>query len=163
MWAQSGLCLQPQSSHFTITCCLLGVKPNSSPLSKLSLVCMSSCNVARTHPYAHPQHMKVVKRFVCIWHWYGTNLGCVYSLNHLTSPLLVAWKLLRILALTSKSLVSMSSCNVARTHPYAHPQHMKVVKHFVYVWHWCESIWVGFTAPITALHHDLKHKSKQEY
>jgi hypothetical protein len=33
----------------------------------------------------------------------------------------------------SNSLVGMSGRNVVRTHPYAHPQHMKVVKHLLYI------------------------------
>ena len=88
-------------------------------------------------PYAHPQHIKVVKHFVYVWHRYKINLDWVYSFNHPISPWFVAWDLPRSLA-NSKSLVNLSSHYVLRTHPYAHPQHMKVVKHFVYVWHWCE-------------------------
>jgi hypothetical protein len=34
---------------------------------------------------------------------------------------------------TSKSLVKESGCNVVRTHPYAHPLHMKFVKHISWV------------------------------
>ena len=40
--------------------------------------------------------------------------------------------------MTSQSLVNESGRNVVRTHPYSHPLHMKVVKHLVCVWHWCE-------------------------
>ena len=70
---------------------LPGSNPEFSPTSK-SLVGMSSCNVVRTHPYAHPQHMKVVKHFVYVWHWYEINLDWVYSLNHRTSPPFVVWE-----------------------------------------------------------------------
>ena len=62
-----------------------------------SLVNESGRNVVRTHPYSHPQHMKVVKRLACVWHWYGINLDWVYSLNHCTSPSFVAQELPRFL------------------------------------------------------------------
>ena len=58
------------------------------------------------------------------------NMGWVYSLNHrfssshITCPDL--WQ-------NSKSLVGMSNHNVVGTHPYAHPQHIKVVKHLIYI------------------------------
>jgi len=197
MWDESGLGLQPQSSHFTIICCL-GVTQNSSQLPKAcstwaAVMCwghihmhihtiwrlsytlyvlgidlrwiwigstvsitvfllqllpgsypefllsfksmdrMSSCNVVRTHPYAHPQHMKVVKHFMClalIWDQSGLD----YRLNHCIFLHLLPGSYPEFL-LSSKSLDCMSSCNVVRTHPYAHPQHMKVVKHFVCAWH----------------------------
>jgi hypothetical protein len=136
MWDQSGLVLQSQSLHFTMICCL-GVTQNSSQSNSKSLADMSSWNVARTHPYAHPQHMAVVKHCVCLTlMWDQSGLGLQYQSPHFT--------MICCLGVTQKSskipkcLADMSSWNVARTHPYAHPQHMKVVKHLVYVWHWCE-------------------------
>jgi hypothetical protein len=40
---------------------------------------------------------------------------------------------------TSKSLADGSSGNMVRTDTYAHPQHMKDVKHIICVWDWCGS------------------------
>jgi len=51
-----------------------------------SLVDMSGNKVVWTHPYAHPQHVKVVKHLIYIWHWCEMNMGWVYSLNQLISP-----------------------------------------------------------------------------
>jgi hypothetical protein len=201
MWDQSGLGLQPQSPHFTMSYCL-GVTKNLSKIPKAwstraavmrqghihmhihsiwrlsntlympdidvrsiwigstasitalhhellpgsyqefeqnpkSLVNTSSHNAARTHPYAHPQHMKVVKHFVYAWHWPEINLDWVYCLNQCISPSVIAWELPRIRAKKNlKSLADTTGSNVVRTHPYAHPQHMRVVKHLVYAWHW---------------------------
>ena len=33
----------------------------------------------------------------------------------------------------STSLIGKSGRNVVKTHPYAHPQHIKVVKHLIYI------------------------------
>ena len=35
--------------------------------------------------------------------------------------------------------------NSVRVHPYAHPQHLKVLKHFVYIQHGCGSYRLGHT------------------
>jgi hypothetical protein len=42
-------------------------------------------------------------------------------------------------------------CNSVRVHPCAHPQHIKVLKHFVYIWYECEMQSMGFWS----LNHDL--------
>jgi hypothetical protein len=36
-----------------------------------------------------------------------------------------------------QSLEDGSYCNIVKTHPYAHPLHMKVAKHLSYVWSGC--------------------------
>ena len=36
----------------------------------------------RVHPYAHPQHMKVLNHFIYIQYGCGMQSGMVYSLNH---------------------------------------------------------------------------------
>ena len=94
--------------------------------------------VNTSSPYAHPQHIKLVKHLSYVWHWCEINLDWVYSLNHCISPSYVLPGQYPEFYQNSKSLVNMSSRNVVRTHPYAHPQHMKVVKLLAYVWHWCE-------------------------
>ncbi len=59
---------------------------------------MSGRKVLGTHPYAHPQHIKVVKHLSYIWRWCEMNMGWVYSLNHRISPSLISWELPRFLA-----------------------------------------------------------------
>ncbi len=41
--------------------------------------------------------------------------------------------------------------NSVRVHPYAHPQHLKVLKHFLYIQYGCEMQSMG----ICSLNHDL--------
>jgi len=61
-----GLGLQPQSHHFTITDQLrLETNPDLWHNST-SFVDMSGHNVVWTHPYAHPQHIMVVKYLIYI-------------------------------------------------------------------------------------------------
>jgi hypothetical protein len=47
----------------------------------------------RVHPYAHPQHMKVLNHFLYIQYGCGMKSGMVYSLNHdtITSFGLQTW------------------------------------------------------------------------
>ena len=78
--------------------------------------------------------MKVVKRLACVWHWCGINLDWVYSLNHCTSSSFVAQELPRFLG---KSFISRGFWNVVMRHPYAHPQHIRFVKHLACFWNWC--------------------------
>jgi hypothetical protein len=39
----------------------------------------------RVHPYAHPQHMKVLKHFIYMQYGCGMQSVVVYSLNHDTT------------------------------------------------------------------------------
>ena len=48
----------------------------------------SQGNVVRTHPYAYPQHMKVVKHFIYVWHRYEIICEWVYSVTQCTTPAL---------------------------------------------------------------------------
>jgi hypothetical protein len=83
MWDEYGLGLQPQSP-LSMSYIAWGW-PDFSQNSK-SLVGMSGCNVVGTHPYAHPQHIKVVKHLIYVWHWCEMNMGWVYCVNHRISP-----------------------------------------------------------------------------
>ena len=42
-------------------------------------------------------------------------------------------------------------CNSVRVLPCAHPQHIKVLKHCVYIWYECEMQSMGFGASIMTL------------
>jgi hypothetical protein len=78
--------------------------------------------------YAHPRHLKVLKRFVFIQYQYGCGMQSMgaCSLNHDTT--------------TSYRLghppfflkfMPTCTCNTAiRMHPYVHPQHLKVLNTF---------------------------------
>jgi len=95
-----------------------------------SLVDMSGRKVVWTHPYAHPQHIKIVKHLLYIymevrWIWVGSTASITsfhHDISAETCPDL--WQ-------NSKGLVDMSGHNMVWTHPYAHPQHIKVVKQLI--------------------------------
>jgi hypothetical protein len=97
----------------------------------------------RVHPYAHPQHLKVLKHFVYIQYGCGMQSMGVCSLNHdLTSYRLSHTHI------PSNSPPLAQCINGIRMHPYAHPQHLKVLKHCAYIqfWMWDEVSQWGFSA-----------------
>jgi|688.fasta_scaffold610474_1 hypothetical protein len=87
----------------------------------------------RVHPYAHPQHIKVLKHFVYIQYRCGMRSLGFLSLNHdiITSLGLIHTPIIQ------KSTVNLNRHNSVRMHPYAHSQHIKVLKHYVYIQHGC--------------------------
>ena len=109
-------------------------------LTSNNLVNLRISMVMRTHPYAHPQHIKVLKCLICVSHWSESHLsGCIAS----TTTTLWWGLLLRMypqfeLTSQNKSLADLRNSNVVRMHPFAHPQHVKVVKCFIFVWYWSE-------------------------
>jgi hypothetical protein len=80
--------------------------------------------------------MKVVKHLACVWHWCGIRFNWVGILNHCSSPSFVARKLPRFLGDLFPKLCQQGLLECCMN-PYAHPLHMKVVKHLACVWHWC--------------------------
>ena len=109
-----------QYPHYTLVSHLEGI-PIIPGLTSTGLFGKTSSNVIRTHPYAHPQHMKVTItiHFVCVWQWSGSHLGWAYSLNKHNTLLVApqrypefysrylprAW--LTSLAVTQKGLIHM--------------------------------------------------------
>jgi len=85
--------------------------------------------------------MKIVNPLLYVYHWCGSHLGQVYSLNkHTTLVLLAHQEIPRIPGVTtSKSLSCKTSSNVIKSHPYAHPHHTKILNHILHVCHWCWS------------------------
>jgi len=149
-------------------------------------------NSVRVHPYAHPQHMKVLKHFLYIEYGCGMQSVVAYSLNHDTTMsfgprLTTIFRNLPPPTQVYQCSKGASICpstayegaqslsihpiwmwdavsgglqpqpchhnfiwdspypsfqkfghhlhryNSVRVHPYAHPQHMKVLKHFLYI------------------------------
>jgi hypothetical protein len=135
MCNQSGLGLQPQSPHFTISYCM-GITQNSTKIPKA----WSALSAVMWWGHIH-MHIHSIWRLSNTFHmsdidvqsiWIGSTVSITafhHQLLHGHYPEFYQ---------NSKSLVSISSNdNVVRTHPYAHPQHMKAVKHLSYVWHRC--------------------------
>ena len=90
-------------------------------------------NSVRLHPNAHLHQMKLPKDFVI----YDMDVGCslqgVWSLNHAITTSLG----LRPTPIFVKSTPDLQRRNSVRVHPYTHQQHIKVLKHFVYIWYRC--------------------------
>ena len=83
-------------------------------------------NSVRAHPYAHPQHINVIKHFVYIC---GMDSKWVWSLNHdITTSLRLCNTPIFV-----NSTPDLHRHNSVRADPYAHPQHIKVLKHFLYI------------------------------
>jgi hypothetical protein len=126
-WMQSmGVC---SLNHDTATSYRLGYTP--FPL-KSPPTC--TCNTAiMMHLYAHPQHLKVLKHFPYIEYGCWMQSMGVCSLNHDTAT---SYRLGHT-PFPQKSPPTCT-CNTAiMMHPYAHPQHLKVLKLFVYpIWMW---------------------------
>ena len=105
------------------------------------------CNSVRVHLYAHPQHIKVLKHFTFIWYGCGMQSTGLWSLNHdLTASLGLSHA-----PNFPKIHPNLHMRNSVRVHPYAHPQHIKVLKHFVYTWYGCGMQSMG----LWSLNHDL--------
>ncbi len=83
----------------------------------------------RVHPYAHPQHIKVLELFLYIYYGCGMQSTGVWSLNHDIATSLG----LSPTPIFLKPTPNLHRLNSVRVHPYAHPQHIKVLKHFVYI------------------------------
>jgi hypothetical protein len=103
--------------------------------------------VIRVCPYAHPQLLKVLKHYAYICHgWRMQSLG-VWSLNRdLTTSLGLSHA-----PIFRKIHPHPYRRNSVRVHPYAHPQHLKVLKHFVYFQYGCGMQSMG----VCSLNHDL--------
>ncbi len=69
--------LQPQPWHHTVIWAM--PYPN---FPKFGPHPLHSYNSVIVHPYAHPQHMKVLKHFMFIQYGCGMQSVVVYSLNH---------------------------------------------------------------------------------
>ena len=156
MWNQSGLGLQPQSLHFTICCCLGLTQNSSSPLPKAWSAWAAVMWWGHIpHPYAHPQHKKVVKHLcICLtWMWDQSGLGLQPQSPHFTfscylgviansRPLPKAWSAWA--AVMWWWHIHMHIHSIWRLSNTSHMLDIDV-----------KSIWIGSTASITALHHQL--------
>jgi hypothetical protein len=81
----------------------------------------------RVHPYVHPQHLKELKHFV-----YMTWLGDAVSGGLEPQP----WSYnITLTPNFPKIHPHPNGHNSVRVHPYAHPQHLKVLKHCAYICH----------------------------
>jgi hypothetical protein len=92
-----------------------------------------------TYAYAHPQHIKIMKYLKClalIWEpsWMG-----IYHLTHTTVLTYLVSTNYAPCKPSHTILSTMIQVRTTRSHPYAHPQHIKIVKHLLHVEHSCAS------------------------
>ncbi len=97
---------------------------------------------------AHPQHIKVLKhfgyiRYGCVQHFTG-----VWSLNH---DVTISLQLSHTPIFLKSPPHLLHRPTSVRVHPSAHPRHIKVIKHFVYIWHECGM----HSKRIWSLNHDI--------
>jgi len=83
--------------------------------------------------------MKVLKHFIYVSYGCVMQSGVVYSLNKDT--MMSFW--LRQNPNFEKFAPPLYRYNCVRVHPNAFPQHMKVLKHFIYVLWMCDAEWGG--------------------
>jgi hypothetical protein len=99
----------------------------------------------RMHPYAHPQHLKVLKLFVYpIWMWDAINGGLKPQPWH--PNIIQAWPY----PIFPKPPSPPAHVIQLLMHPYVHPQHLKVLKLFVYIQYGCGMQSMG----VFSLNHD---------
>ena len=146
MWDALQAGLEPQPWHDNITWAWAQLNfLNSTPDLHIR-----NRNSVRVHPYAHPQHIKVLKHCVYIWHGCWMQSVGVWSLNHDITASLGGLGLSSIFLKSTPALHRRNS-NSVRVHPYAHPKHIKVLKHCVYIWHGCGML----SKRVWSLNHDF--------
>jgi hypothetical protein len=77
--------------------------------------------------------MKVIKHFIYVYYGCVMQSGVVYSLNKDT--MMSFW--LRQIPIFQNLAPPLHHHNCVRVHPNAIPQHMKVLKHFIYMYYGC--------------------------
>jgi hypothetical protein len=119
--------LQPQPwQHSTLGLHITPIFQNDGPH-------LHRYNSVRVHPYAHPQHMKVLNHYIHIQYGCGMQSVVVYSIKHNTTTSFG----LRLAPIFQNLAPTWYRYNCVTVHPYAHPQHMKVLEHFVYFQYGC--------------------------
>ena len=98
------------------------------------------------HPYAHPQHLKVLKCFVYIQYGCGMQSMGVCSLNNDTTT---SYRLSHT-PFSPKTHPHLNTYYSIRVYPYAHLQHLMVLKHFGYIQYGCGMQSMG----VCSLNHD---------
>ncbi len=80
-------------------------------------------------PKIHPDLQRLNSVRVCFCYGCGMQSTGIWSLNHDIATSLG----LRSTPIFQKSTPDLHRRNRVRVHPHAHPQHIKVLKHFVYI------------------------------
>ena len=81
------------------------------------------------HPYGHPLHGKVLKHFIYTLDGSVIQSELALCLNHI----IVEWFVPSCHSGLASS-THLHGFDRLEIHPYAHPLHQKVLKHFIYIW-----------------------------
>jgi hypothetical protein len=127
MWDAVHGGLEPQPWHCNIT------RAQPYPNFQKFTPALHRHNSVRVDPYAHSQHIKVLKHFVYIWYGCGMQSMGVWSLNHDITTSLGLIHTPNI----QKFTPALHRHNSVRVDPYAHSQHIKVLKLFIYIYYGC--------------------------
>ena len=107
-------------------------------------------NSVRKHPYASPQHMNMLKHSLYIQYGYGEEMmtilhpqKCQHIITSSHYPQITNYLNLGQLG---------QQCNSVRVRPYAYPQHMNVLKHFLYIQYGCGEVVRGVVQPHSCQH-----------
>ena len=127
---------QPQPWHHTISFGSTSL-PHFNKNNFLSQY-LHRHNSLRFRPCAHPQHMNVLKHFIYLYIGCWMQSAGLCSLKHDTttsigSTLPQFYKN----KFPSPVLSAFVVHNSVRLDPYAHQQHNKLLKHFIYIWYGC--------------------------
>jgi hypothetical protein len=119
-------------------------------LSKSGSTWPASDEQCEGYPYAYPQHMNVLKHFLYI------QYGCGEEVSGILQP--QPCQHVIISPPPSPDYPNLGQlgqqCNSARVHPYAYPQHMNVLKHFLCIQYGCgEEVSGSCTASTMSTHH----------
>jgi hypothetical protein len=122
MWDAVRNGLQPQPSHHNII--WASPHPNFPKFAPH----LHRYNHEWVHSYAHPQHMKVFEHL----YTFNMDVGCskwwftasTMTPQHIWAPPYPNF---------SKFDPYLHRYNSVRVHPYAHPQHIMALKHFIYM------------------------------
>ena len=101
--------------------------PSVYPKSASSSTPLNCYYGIRIHSYVNPQHGKVLKHFIYILDESLIQPGVALGLNHV----ILVWIVPSVFPKTAISTALHCYYGI-RIHSYVHPQHGKVLKHFIY-------------------------------
>ncbi len=93
-----------------------------------SAISVHDFDEVRRPTYNHPLHRKVLKHFIYIYDVSISHYEVVPSLNHI----IMVWFVSSCYS-DSVSLAHLHVFDEVRIHPYDHPLHQEVLKHFIYI------------------------------
>ena len=94
---------------------------------------LCQCNSVRVHPYAYPQHMKVLKHFP----YSNMDVGSSQRWSTASTMSSCHHFIVATLIQITNIWANFARCNSERVNPHAYPQHMNVLEHFSHIKYEC--------------------------